>query len=142
MNIAELMEWVEPFFTIDETRLGEESLNTSKIYGKVLRQRTIESMTLKSLNHQLKALYQSKRDYYMGRADPEVYKQKPFDLKVLKSEVNTYIEADEEVVTLLTKIEIQEEKVAYLQDALKQISNRGFAIKNALEYQKMMNGGY
>lgn len=142
MKLEDIMTEAEKYFSIDETNLGKESLATPKIYGNLLRIRTTESMVLKKLSYQLKDLVQTKRDYYLGRADPEVYKAKPFDTRIMKSEVMTYVENDDEVKDISLKMEIQEEKIEYLDNALKQISNRGFAIKNALDYQKLMSGGY
>lgn len=141
MKIEDIMEETEAALQIDETRLDKESLETPKIYGRLLRLRTQEAYTLMKLKWQLKQLYQDKRDYYLGRAAPEVYKEKPFDLKILKSEVDTYVNADEEIGDVSLKIEMQQEKVKYLEDALKQVANRGFQIKNAIDYQRMMNGG-
>lgn len=142
MKIEDIMDETEKYFQIDETNLAKESIETPKIYGRLLRIRTNESMLLQRYRYQLKKLYQEKRDYYLGRSDPEVYKAKPFDLKILKSEVDSYIEADEEISDLRLKLEIQEEKINYLDNALKQIANRGFLIKNAIDFQRLMNGGY
>jgi len=140
LKIEDIMDEAEKYFQIDETNLAKEALETPKIYGKLLRIRTNESMLLQRYKYQIKKLYQEKRDYYLGRADPEVYKSKPFDLKILKSEVDSYIEADEEINDLNLKIEVQTEKLTYLDNALKQIANRGFMIKAALDYQKLVNG--
>ncbi len=142
MKLEDIMDEAEKYLQIDETNLAKESLETPKMYGKLLRIRTNESMLLQRYRFQLKKLYQDKRDYYLGRADPEVYKAKPFDLKILKSEVDSYIEADDEIQDLTLKIEVQTEKLNYLDNALKQVANRGFTIRNALDFQKMMNGGY
>jgi len=142
LKLEDIMDEAEKYLQIDETNLAKESLETPKMYGKLLRIRTNESMLLQRYRFQLKKLYQDKRDYYLGRADPEVYKAKPFDLKILKSEVDSYIEADDEIQDLTLKIEVQTEKLNYLDNALKQVANRGFTIRNALDFQKMMNGGY
>jgi len=142
LKLEDIMNEAEKYLQIDETNLAKESLETPKMYGRLLRIRTNESMLLQRYRFQLKKLYQDKRDYYLGRADPEVYKAKPFDLKILKSEVDSYIEADDEIRDLTLKIEIQTEKLNYLDNVLKQVANRGFMIRNALEFQKMMNGGY
>lgn len=142
MKLEDIMDEAEKYLQIDETNLAKESIETPKMYGKLLRIRTNESMLLQRYRFQLKKLYQDKRDYYLGRADPEIYKAKPFDLKILKSEVDSYIEADDDIQDLTLKIEVQTEKITYLDNALKQVANRGFTIKNALDFLKMMNGGY
>ena len=135
MKLEEIMIEVEKALAIDETNLARESLETPKIYGNILRIRTNESMILHKHKHALKQLYADKRDYYLGRADPAVYKEKPFNLKILKSEVDHYVDADGDIGELKLKIE-------FLDSALKQIANRGFCIKNAIDFQKLMSGGY
>ncbi len=142
MKIEDIMNEAEKYLQIDETNLAKEALETPKVYGNLLRIRTNESMLLQRYKFQIKKMYQDKRDYYLGRSDPEVYKNKPFDFKVLKSEVDTYIDADDDIGELNLKIEVQSEKIAYLDNALKQVANRGFMIKHAIDFQKMMNGGY
>lgn len=142
MKLEDIMNEAEKYLQIDETNLGREALDTPKVYGKLLRIRTNESMLLQRYKFQIKKMYQEKRDYYLGRADPSVYKEKPFDVKILKSEVETYLDADDDIGDLNLKIEVQAEKVYYLDNVLKQIANRGFMIKNAIDYQKMMNGGF
>ena len=142
MKLEDIMNEAEKYLQIDETNLGREALDTPKVYGKLLRIRTSESMLLQRYKFQIKKMYQEKRDYYLGRADPSVYKEKPFDVKILKSEVDTYLDADDDIGDLNLKIEVQSEKVYYLDNVLKQIANRGFMIKNAIDYQRMMNGGF
>lgn len=142
MKLEDIITETEKYLTIDETNLAKEALETPKVYGIILRIRSNEGMVMQRYRYQLKRLYNEKKEYYLGRSSPEVYKEKPFDLKILKSEVDSYIEADEEVSDLSLKIEIQNEKILYLDNALKQISNRGFMIKHAIDYQRMLNGGF
>lgn len=140
MKLEDIMAEVEKCLNIDETNLAKESLETPKMYGKILNIRTNESILLQRYKYQMKKLYQEKRDYYLGRSEPKVYKENPLNIRIMKSEVDSYIEADKEVIDLNTKIDIQIEKLNYLDNALKQIASRGFIIKNAIDYQKMING--
>lgn len=136
------MENAETDLIIDETNLARASLDTSKIYGKYLRIRSEESIRLNMLKTQMKELLQQKREYYSGKAPPSVYREKPFNFKLIKSEVVEYVESDSEVVNLESKIDVQSEKITYLNDVLKMISNRQFQIKSAIDYQKLISGGY
>lgn len=134
------MNEVEKDLIIDETSLSKESLNTAKIYGKYLRIRANENIRLNALRSDLKKLYVIKREYYSGRAAPEVYRDNPFNQKLLKTDVDTYVEADPEIDIQVKKIDVQSEKINYLNDALKMIAGRQFQIKNAIDYQKLING--
>ena len=45
-------------------------------------------------------LRREKWEYYTGKARPEVYVEKPFDFKVLKSDIDKYLDSDEELSLL------------------------------------------
>ena len=60
--------------------------------------------------------------------------------KILKSEVNNYIEADKEIVNLSLKIGIQHEKIDLLESIIKSLTARGFNIKAAIEWERFKVG--
>ena len=85
-------------------------------------------------------MYLDKHQYYMGKAEPEVYKEKPFDLKVLKSDVSMYLEADEDLSIKRKTVEYSKTKVDYLEKTLKAIQDRSWSIKHAIDWRKFLEG--
>ena len=81
-----------------------------------------------------------KWEYYTGKADPMVYQQKPFNLKILKQDVDKYIEADEDYQKIKQKVDYLETIVDFLDRTIRQIQNRGFLIKDAIEWRKFTSG--
>ena len=75
-------------------------------------------------------MYKFKWEYYCGKAAPEVYQENPFDLKVLKSDVYIYLNADAELQQADQKVEYLKQVCNYLERVLKEINNRN------LEHQK------
>ena len=75
-----------------------------------------------------KMLYRDKWEYYGGKSDANVYVTKPFDLKVLKSDLSIYIESDEEIIKI-------ENKIVYLE-----VAGRGWDIKNAIQWKNFEAG--
>jgi len=59
---------------------------------------------------------------------------------VLKQEIDTYIESDDMMIEAILKTSLQQEKVDYLEAILRQINNRGFQIKNAIDWNKFISG--
>ena len=57
-----------------------------------------------------------------------------------KDEEKTFIEADEEFIEKKKEVDYHESIVEYLQEIVKQIGNRGFQIKNAIEWRKFEAG--
>jgi hypothetical protein len=65
----------------------------------------------------------------------------PFDLKLTtKEEIYMFIDADDDVIKLQFKIDYIETVLAFLEGVLRQINNRNFQIKNALEWEKFKSG--
>ena len=57
-----------------------------------------------------------------------------------KDEERTFIEADEDIQKKKTEVEYYETVVDYLQEIVKQIGQRNFQIKNAIEWRKFEAG--
>ena len=81
-----------------------------------------------------------KWQYYTGKADPEIYIDKPFDYKVLRQDVDKYMDADPDLIKISSKIEYFQVMINYLDSILKTINNRTYQIKNAVEWQKFIRG--
>jgi len=69
-----------------------------------------------------------------------VYKEKPFDLKILRQDVDKYIDTDIELQKVKQKVDYLNTIVDYLDRTIRQISNRTFTIKNAIEWKKFTSG--
>ena len=54
--------------------------------------------------------------------------------------MKVYIESDDEIINLEAKIKYLEQMLYFLDQVMKQISNRGFQIKNAIDWEKFVNG--
>ena len=54
--------------------------------------------------------------------------------------MKTYLEADNEIINLEAKVKYVDQMLYFLDSVMKQISNRGFAIKSAIEWEKFING--
>ena len=81
-----------------------------------------------------------KWEYYTGKSDPSVYQLKPFNLKVLKQDVDKYLKADEELNKLEAKVTYIQSVVDYLDKTIRIITNRTFQIKNAIDWKKFTSG--
>ena len=54
--------------------------------------------------------------------------------------MKVYLESDDEIINLEAKIKYLEQMLYFLVQVMKQISNRGFQIKSAIEWEKFVNG--
>ena len=142
MNLSEIQDQVKRDLKINDLELDIESLRIPALHTKYLQLLTENSLKLKKANGELSVLKRNKWIYYTGKASEEVYKEKgdfPLKLKT-KDEERTFIEADEDIQKKKTEVEYYETVVDYLQEIVKQIGQRNFQIKNAIEWRKFEAG--
>ena len=140
MTLDELKLQVEKDLKIDDERLDTESYKNQELYAKYLDHKTNFDFLLYKAKGDYKILYKQKWEYYGGKADAKIYASKPFDLKVLKTDLGVYISADEEIIDAENKIGYLETVVDYIKGVIKSIDNRGWDIKNAIEWKKFEAG--
>ena len=140
MNLDELQAQAEKDLKIDDTELDIESLNTPIIHAKYLKHYSTYSLMLTKAQSEYSQLYKKKWIFYTGKADPEEYKETNFELKVLRQDVGTFIEADEEIIKQTQKVSYLKTVCNYLENTLKQVNNRGFQIKNAIDWKRFTEG--
>ena len=85
-------------------------------------------------------LWREKWEFYGGKADAKVYAAKPFDIKVLKTDLQMYIQSDDDILELQSKISYYESIVKYIDGVIKSIDNRGWDIRNATDWKKFEAG--
>ena len=140
MDFEEIQKQVDIDLKIDDTELDLESIRTPQLHNKYLKLYTKHSLQLKKAKDDYKSLYKFKWEYYTGKAETEVYKSNPFDLKVLKADVGIYLDADEELQKLGQRQEYLNVVVVYLERVLREINNRNWNIRNTIEWKKFLHG--
>ena len=140
MNLDELKLQVREDLKVDDEHLDTESLKNQEIKATYLDHKSRYELLLYRAKGDYKRLYREKWEYYGGKADAKVYASKPFDLKVLKTDLSVYITSDEEVIDAENKIGYLETVVDYIKGVIKSVDNRGWDIKNAIEWKKFEAG--
>ncbi len=140
MDLEKLQEQADIDLKINDTELDLESLKTPQLHNKYLKHLTKFKLMLTRAETELSNIKREKWEYYTGKADASVYAQKPFNLKLLKTDVDKYIDADEEYQKAKTKVTYLETTIDFLDRTIRQISNRGFTIKNAIDWRRFTSG--
>ena len=140
MNLEELKLQVQNDLRVNDEHLDTESLKNQEIKAKYLEHKSRFELLLFKAKGDYKRLYREKWEYYGGKADAKIYATKPFDLKVLKTDLSVYISADEEIIDAENKIGYLETVVDYIKGVIKSVDNRGWDIKNAIEWKKVEAG--
>ncbi len=140
MTLDELQAQAEKDLSIDDTELDLESLKTPQLHSQYLKTYSTYALMMKKAEGDYSKLHIKKWLFYTGKADPQEYKDKNFDLKVLRQDVDKFIDADDEIIRQRQKVEYLKQICHYCESTLKQINNRTFQIKNAIEWKKFTMG--
>jgi hypothetical protein len=128
---------------MDETELSHESIKIPQLHNKYLIFYSNEKLKFKEIKYLFAGLVRRKRDYYSGRMTVKELEEadwEPFQLKLLKADVQEYIDADDNVIESKKLLALQEEKVNYLESIVKSLTTRGYLIKNAIDWKKFTEG--
>ena len=140
MTLDELKEEVNNALKVNDERLDTEALKNQELYAKYLDHKSRFELLLHKAKGDYKKMYREKWEYYGGKADAKVYAAKPFDLKVLKTDLQMYINSEEEVLAVQGKIAYYESIIKYIDGVIKSIDNRGWDIRNATDWKKFEAG--
>ena len=140
MTLDELQQSAEKDLKMDDLELGDESLKSATLHQKYLTIYNTFRQLLLMNEGTYRVLYRKKWEYYGGKADPIVYRDNPFDHKILKVDIPIYLESDEELIKAKQKVEYYKMCVDSCERILKQIQQRGWDIKNAIEWRRFSAG--
>ena len=141
MNLDQLKnEAKQDLPIIDQEHLDQEGFKNQLIAPKWLDYKTRFKRLLIKNKGEYQRLYRQKWEYYGGKSDAKIYVAKPFDLKVLKTDLHMYITSDEEIIELSDKISYLETILEFIDGILKSIDRRGWDIKNAQDWKRFEAG--
>jgi hypothetical protein len=143
MELSEIKKLVEKDMPIKDSELDLEALRVPQLHSKYLNLFHDERIILMKYDVQYKELVCKKREYYSGKMSKEQLESEgweQFDLKILKSDMDIYLDADSDLAKMRAKMDYQKEKIEYLGAIIKSINNRNWAIRNCIEYRKFANG--
>ena len=141
IDLDELQKMWEKDAEIDPDNLHNESLNVPILHSKYFQLYNTILLLRKKAEQQRKNIRHERYEYFSGKADPEVYTQNPFPKKIRdKDTMQKYLDADEKLSNSSMKIEYYDTLLNYIESILKQITNRTYQIKNAIEFMRFNAG--
>ena len=98
MDLEQLQDLAEKDLKINDTELDLESLKTPQLHNKYLKHLNNFKLLLSKANVDYYKMKKDKWEYYTGKEPQHVYAEKPFNLKILKTDIDKYMDADPELV--------------------------------------------
>jgi len=140
-DLDNIQEMWEKDSKIDPDNLHTESLNIPALYAKYSDVSNNINLLRRRAEQQRKNIRHERYEYFSGKADPDVYIENPFPKKIRDKEtMQKYLDADEKLSAISLKIDYYETMMVYIESILKQISNRTYQIKNAIEFMRFNAG--
>lgn len=134
--------WVEDS-KIDFTEVGKESVRTGAIHAKYLKIMAIHTNKLRETARTLAKIKNLRQSYYDGSIDKETeqkYNWKPFPYKVLKGDMERFIEGDDFVQKAVAIVSKHEDIIETCKAIIKELGNRSYQLKAAVDWQRLMAG--
>ena len=141
VDLEQIQKMWEEDAKIDSDNLHNESLNIPSLHAKYFELYNSILLLRKKAEQQRKNIRHSRYEYFSGKADPEVYVENPFGKKIRDKDTMTkYLDADEKLSSSSLKIDYYDTMLVYIESILKQITNRTYQIKNAIEFMRFQSG--
>ena len=141
LDLESIQEMWKKDSDIDRDNLHEESLKIPSLHAKYFELYNTIFLLRKKAEQQKKNIRHERYEYYSGKADPDVYIENPFPKKIRDIDtMQKYLDADERLSGVSLKIDYYDTMLVYIESILKQVSNRTYHIKNAIEFMRFNAG--
>lgn len=126
---------------IDIDNLHTESLNIPVLHSKYYNLYNTISLLQEKAKFTYNQIKLEQYNYYTGKSPAEVYVEHPFPYKVRdKDALLKHMDADEKINRAQMKVKYYELMLKFLEEVIKNISNRNFHIKNSIDFMKFSSG--
>jgi hypothetical protein len=141
-QIDELLEeWCKDS-NIDRTEPGKALLDIPKLHSKYLNILSRHRLLAKETEFKYNKWKKLKWEYYTGKLDNDELAKHgwlPFPF-VLKSDISTYLESDEDLNRYQAQKVMHDEIVDICQSILKELNNRTWELRSFIDWEKFIQG--
>ena len=141
-QLDDLLEMWRQDSDIDRTEPGKALLDIPKLHSKYLNILSKHRLLSKDAEFKYNKMKKLKWEYYTGKLDDDELKKhgwEPFPF-VLKSDITTYLESDEDMSKYLASKVLHDEIVDVCGTILKELNSRTYQLRSFIDYEKFING--
>lgn len=127
---------------IDQTEPGKELIRIPTLHNKYLTILTKHKIAVKKAHFDYLRMRKIKWEYYTGKMSHEELKEygwEPFQF-TLKSDISTYLEADNDLIKLLEKKVYHEEVVSVIESIMSELKQRTWQLRDFISWEKFIGG--
>ena len=141
-TLEQILKLWEVDSVIDQTEPSKELLKIPTLHSKYLGILTKHRIASKKAHFDYLRMRKIRWEYYTGKTSQEEleeYGWEPFQF-ALKSDVNTYLEADQHLIKLLEKKVYHEEVISVLESIMQELKQRTWQLRDFISWEKFVNG--
>jgi hypothetical protein len=141
-KLEELLEMWRKDSIIDRTEPGKELINIPQLHSKYLNILSRHRLLAKEAEFKYNKMKKIKWEYFTGKLDDSQLKHygwEPFPF-VLKSDITTYMDSDEDLNKFMASKLMHEEVVDVCQAILKELNSRTFQLRDFIAWERFIQG--
>jgi len=120
--------------------LKKASLDIPYLHHKYLMKYEAQQMVVALMKSRKDRRYHETKLYYSGKADPDVYRDRPLNHTILKTDLDSWIKADDVYIHACEQLTYAETVLDLYKRTVDIIPNRSFYINNYIDLLKFENG--
>jgi hypothetical protein len=141
-NLEQILKYWEKDSQIDQTEPSKELIRIPILHSQYLNILTKHRIAVKKATFDYQRMRKTKWEYYTGKMSQEDLQQYgwlPFAF-TLKSDVSTYLEADNDLIKFLEKKAYHEEVVAVVESIMNELKQRTWQLRDYISWEKFVAG--
>jgi hypothetical protein len=141
-KLDELLEMWKKDCDIDRTEPSRALLDIPKLHSKYLNVLSNHRLLSREAEFKYNKMKKIKWEYYTGKLDDDELKRRgwePFPF-TLKSDLNTYMESDEDLNKYLASKIMHDEIVEVCQSIIKELNSRTYQLRAFIDWEKFIQG--
>jgi hypothetical protein len=141
-NLEQILKYWESDSQMDQTEPSKELLKIPVLHSKYLNILTKHKIASKKAHFDYLRMRKIKWEYFTGKMSKEEldeYGWEPFQF-ALKSDINTYLEADGDLIKLLEKKVYHEEAISVIESIMSELKQRTWQLRDFISWEKFVNG--
>lgn len=142
MELEKILEEWEKDAVIDQTEPSKELIRIPILHSKYINVLVKHKMASKKVNFDYLKMRKLKWEYYTGKLSQEELESngwEPFPF-TLKSDINTYLESDKDLIRLLERKVYHDESVSAVEAILNELRQRTWQLRDFISWEKFVNG--
>ena len=141
-TLEQVLKYWDSDAVIDQTEPSKELLRIPTLHSKYLGVLTKHRIASKKAHFDYLRMRKIKWEYFTGKMSKEEleeYGWEPFQF-ALKSDINTYLEADKDLIKLLEKKVYHEETISVIESIMGELKQRTWQLRDFISWEKFVAG--